>query len=274
LVAAWIDIDGDGWEDLVIADKVFRNDHGKRFEDYTHRCNLNLTKDASVATVADYDRDGKLDLYITYGGNPTADSWLSGKNGNGNFNHLFRNIGNWQFEDVTVKANAGGGNRSVFSAAWLDANNDGWPDIYVMNEFGDGVLLVNQKNGTFAEQRMGDKPTDFGSMGLAAGDLDNDGNIDLFIAAMYSKAGSRVIGNLRPDTYKPDIMHKLRTFVQGNQVHRNLGNLKFEQLGSKLQVNASGWAYGPALVDMNNDGWLDIYSTAGFISVSRDDPDG
>ena len=153
-------------------------------------------------------------------------------------------------------------------------NNDGWPDLYVINEFGDGVLLVNQQNGTFSEHAMADHPTDFGSMGVAAGDLDNDENIDLFVDAMYSKAGKRVIGNMLPNSYPPEIMHKIRNFVQGNQVHRNLGGLKFEQLGEKLQVNASGWAYGPVLFDLNNDGFLDIFSTAGFVSKSRDEPDG
>ncbi len=273
LTFAWMDIDGDGWEDLVLYKRVYRNDHGQRFVDYSDRCDLPFP-DGAAALVADFDRDGKLDLYVTANGTPTVNSWLSGQNAGGIRNYLFRNKGNWQFEDVTLASGTTGGNRSVFTAAWLDANNDGWPDLYVINEFGDGVLLVNRHDGTFAEQRLADRPSDFGSMGLAAGDLDNDGNIDLFVAAMYSKAGSRVIANLKPDAYPPDIMHKIRNFVQGNQLHRNLGGLKFEQLGSALQVNASGWAFGPALVDLNNDGWLDIFSTAGFISQSRDDPDG
>src|SRR5262249_842009 len=150
----------------------------------------------------------------------------------------------------SISGDAKASERSVFSAGWLDANNDGWPDLYVINEFGDGVLLINQKNGTFKAHRMAEGSSDFGSMGLAIGDIDNDEYIDLFVGAMYSKAGKRVIGNLKPDAYPPAIMRKFHLFVQGNQLHRNLGGLKFAQLGAKLQVNASGWAYGPALIDM------------------------
>jgi hypothetical protein len=271
---AWVDLDGDGWEDLICNHTVFRNNDGQGFEPYSDRCNLVLPDDATAVVVADFDRDGQLDLYVTQSGKHEGNSWLSSKTVGGNHNHLFRNLGKWQFQDVTHSSGTAAANRSVFTAAWLDANNDGWPDLYVINELGDGVLLVNQKNGTFAEHRMADHPTDFGSMGLAAGDIDNDGNIDLFVAAMYSKAGRRVIGNLRSDAYPADIMGKFHLFVQGNQLHRNLGGLKFEQLGAQLQINGSGWAYGPGLIDVNNDGWLDIYSTAGFVSQSRDDPDG
>ena len=189
-------------------------------------------------------------------------------------NHLFRNKGNWQFEDVTVYAHASGGHRSTFSVVWLDANNDGWPDVYVPNEFGQGVLLINQRNGTFKEHKIQDGREDYGTMGLTAGDFDNDGNIDLYMGNMYSKAGMRVIGNLKPGSYSPEITARLQSLVAGSQLHRNLGNLKFEQKGKSWQINDCGWAYGMAAVDLDNDGWLDLYATAGFISRDRNKPDG
>ena len=111
-------------------------------------------------------------------------------------------------------------------------------------------------------------------MGVTCGDIDNDGNIDIYCANMYSKAGSRVIGNVAPGTYPEDIMATMRTFVRGSQLHRNKGGLQFEQLGQKLQVAAVGWAYAPAFVDLDNDGWLDLYATAGFVSQDRNQPDG
>src|SRR5262249_19877285 len=156
---------------------------------------------AGNIVVADYDRDGKLDLYVTRTGPPGERSWLDDKSSDPRGNYLFRNKGNWEFEDVTRAAGVSGGRRSSFSAAWLDANNDGWPDLHVINEFGDGVLLVNNRDGTFREQALADRPADYGSMGLAAGDIDNDGNIDIFCANMFSKAGTRVIANLAPDAY-------------------------------------------------------------------------
>jgi hypothetical protein len=272
--AAFVDLDGDGWDDLILGQRVYRNDKGKGFTDVTSRCNLSLPPNASGIAVADFDRDGKLDLYVTRTGAGKADSWLSGKSGKSEGNQLWRNKGNWQFENVTAAAGADGGQRSTFTAIWLDANNDGWPDLYVPNEFGNGVLLVNQHDGTFKEQALAAGPSDFGSMGVTAGDVDNDGHIDLYSANMYSKAGMRVIGNLRPDAYPPDITAKIRTFVSGSQLHRNLGGLKFEQKGKAWQVNDCGWAYGAALIDLDNDGWLDLYATAGFISRDRNKPDG
>src|SRR5207244_3541323 len=104
-------------------------------------------------------------------------SWLDGKCGGKGGNLLFRNKGNWQFEETAAASGADGGDRSTFSAVWLDANNDNWPDLFVINEFGNGVLLVNQQNGSFREQALVDGPGDFGSMGVTCGDVDNDGNI-------------------------------------------------------------------------------------------------
>jgi hypothetical protein len=273
-VAGFIDIDGDGWEDLILGDRVYRNVGGKRFEDYTYRTNLRLPRDAGGIIVADYDRDGRMDLYITRPGKGNAESWLGGKSGYQKGNELWRNKGDWQFENVTDKAHAGGSQRSTFSAVWLDANNDGWPDLYVINEFGNGVLLVNQQDGTFKEHQLTKGPCDFGSMGVACGDIDNDGNIDLYIANMYSKAGTRVIGNLKPGTYSKKVMATMRRFVTGSQLHRNLGGLKFEQLGERLLIHDIGWAYGAALIDLDNDGWLDLFATCGFMSKSRKEQDG
>ncbi len=66
----------------------------------------------------------------------------------------------------------------------------------------------------------------------------------------------------------------MRNFVKGSQLWQNRGNLKFEPMGQKYQIAAVGWAYGPALVDLNNDGWLDLFATAGYVSQSRTEPDG
>jgi hypothetical protein len=233
-----------------------------------------LPADATGIVIADYDRDGRLDLYVTRHGKTKTDSWIEGRRGGADGNHLWRNLGNWRFENVTERSGAGGDRRSCFTAAWLDANNDSWPDLYVPNEFGSGILLLNQRDGTFRECSLGEGPGDFGTMGLAVGDIDNDGNIDIYAANMYSKAGNRVIGNLKSDAYPPEVMGRLRSLVAGSQLHLNRGGLRFEPAGPRFQVAAVGWAYGATLVDLDNDGWLDLYATAGYISKSRDEPDG
>ena len=273
-LAGWLDIDGDGWEDLVLDGRVYRNEAGQRFADYSARCNLRIPADAAGLAVADYDRDGRLDVYVARSGRRRGASWLEGRTSDLRGNYLFRNLGDWQFADVTKAAGALGGHRSTFTAAWLDADDDGSPDLYVPNEFGDAVLLVNNRDGTFRERSMADRPADFGTMGLAVGDLNNDGRIDVYSANMYSKAGTRVIGNLAPGSYPPDVMEKLRRLVAGSQLHLNRGDLKFDQAGTRMQIAAVGWAYGACLADLDNDGWLDVYGTAGFVSRDRNEPDG
>jgi len=202
----------------------------------------------------------------------SKNSWIDGPGGPGN--QLWRNLGNFKFEEVSVKANATAGRRSCFTAAWLDANNDNLPDVYVINEFGGGALLLNNGNGSFREIPPLNDVGDFGSMGLAVADYDNDGNIDVYTCNMYSKAGRRVMENLSPGTYPPEIFAKMKRFVTGSEMYRNTGGLKFERIGKALRVHAVGWAYGAAFFDLDNDGFLDLYGTAGFVSVNKEEPDG
>jgi hypothetical protein len=272
LNAAFADLDGDGWEDLIFGDRILRNHEGREFS-RVWDTNLKLNPSANVV-VADYDKDGKLDLFVTGTSGIRSGSWVDGEGGAKETNRLWRNLGNWRFADVTGTSNASGGSRSTFSAVWLDANEDDWPDLYVINEFGDGVLLVNRRDGAFRDQSINRGERDYGSMGVTAGDFDNDGHIDIYVAQMYSKAGNRVIANLWPGTYSESVMSKLRSLTTGSQMHHNLGGLNFERIGGELRVADIGWSYGPAMADLNNDGWLDMYATCGFMSRSRDDPDG
>jgi hypothetical protein len=274
LAAAWVDLDGDGWEDLILGKYIFKNEEGKHFLNVTPLSNLHLPANTGGIAVADFDGDGMMDLYVFHSGIGKADSWLEGRAGTGTGHMLWRNKGNWRFEDVTDKSGTGGEQRSTFTALWLDANNDGKPDLYVPNEFGDGVLYINQGDGTFKPAVLSKKPCDFGTMGATCGDIDGSGNISIYAGNMYSKAGSRVIGNVRPGTYPDKIMDKMRTFVKGSELHLNRGNVQFEQKGMEWQVNDAGWAYGPALVDLDNDGWLDIHAMCGYISRDRAKPDG
>jgi hypothetical protein len=278
LVAAFADLDGDGWEDLILGRQVFHNvsdgHGGRRFDDATILCNLAIPDAATGIAVADYDRDGNIDLYITCAGKMKASSWVDGT-GAGPGNQLWRNKGKgFLFENVTEASGTGAGHRSSFTAAWLDADNDGWPDLYVINEFGDGVLLMNNHDGTFRETHLGEGPGDFGSMGLACGDIDNDGNIDLYVASMYSKAGSRIMGNVPEGAYPPALMAQMRRFVTGSQLYLNKGGVRFDRKAQDYRVAAVGWSYGAALVDLDNDGFLDLVATCGFISEDHNEPDG
>jgi hypothetical protein len=276
LYALLCDLNSDGWEDLVFANgQVWQNIEGRRFLNVTIYSNLRRFSGSlsTCLSTADFDRDGKMDLYVCRpGGRPN--SWLQDTKDAPERNILLRNLGDWQFEDATARSGADGGARSTFTALWFDANNDLWPDLYVINEFGDGALYVNQTDGTFRPMDTGERTDDFGSMGATCGDIDNDGNIDLYLAGMYSKAGSRVVGNLPVGVYPDDIMRKLRRLISGSEFYQNDGGLKFTALGEAYQLHDVGWAWGPTMADFNNDGWLDIFATAGYMSRDRSKPDG
>lgn len=274
--AALGDFDNDGFVDVLLDYRLFRNAAGRGFDEVTEQAGFRFGM-ATGFTVADYDKDGRVDLYVSRGHGqkqPRAskNSWIDGPGGPGN--QLWRNLGHFKFEEVSGRANAMAGRRSCFTAAWLDANNDTWPDVYAINEFGGGVLLVNNGNGGFRELPLINDAGDFGSMGMAVADYDNDGNIDIYTCNMFSKAGRRVMENLSPGTYPPEIFAKMKRFVTGSEMYRNAGDLKFERIGKSLRAHAVGWAYGAAFLDLDNDGFLDLYGTAGFVSVNKEEPDG
>jgi hypothetical protein len=270
-LAAFADLNNDGTADLVLGTAIYENRSGR----FVRRGYLPGDKDAGGLSVADYDRDGLVDLYVSvsapgphHGGART--SWVDDRSGPGN--KLYRNLGNFRFEDVTESAHAAAGRRSSFTSLWLDADDDGWPDLYAINELGPNVLLHNERNGTFSEHQVGPAFDGF-TMGAAVGDADGDGRIDLYLGNMFSKAGLRIIANVPPDAYASAVMQKMPRFVAGNSLLLNRGGLEFEEPDSSA-VAAVGWAYGPALVDLDGDGLLDIHSTCGFASFSRDEPDG
>jgi FG-GAP-like repeat len=274
--AVWADFDGDGYEDLISESRLFRNRRNGTFEDVTESTNLRLTPSAGYA-VADYDLDGRVDLYVCHTGpympGQTAKDavpWIDGDLGVDNV--LWRNTGEWQFEDVTSPTNSGAEGVTSFAAVWIDATADRRPDLFAINEFGRNCLLLNRGD----EFESPDADESFGgfSMGVSAGDVDNDGDLDIYVANMYSKAGNRIISNVDPDSYADGLYNKLVEATLGSRLYLNDGQGRFVSQPSQSGLSDVGWAYGPAMGDFDSDGRLDIYATAGFRSVERGKPDG
>jgi hypothetical protein len=279
-LATWVDVDNDGYVDLVLGDRLYHNFRGQRFEDITDISGLAFHENPRGCVVADYDLDGRVDLYVLYqrsGGEDAAGAagWV-GDEQSGAENELWRNIGNGRFVNVTESAGAGGGKRQSFAAAWLYANEDHYPDLYVANDFGTNVLLLNQGNGRFEDVSQPSGAADFAtSMGVAAGDLTGDGESEIYVANMFSKMGRRIIAHVSAEDYPPGIFQQIKGSCAGNSLYtRSSSDVAYREISDAFGVNQVGWAYAPALADFDLDGFLDIYATAGFLSFQRGKPDG
>ena len=286
------DLDDDGFEDLVFsveqeaapgqvahAVAVLRNVEGRTFEtipETVHQLGGRFRLAPRGMAVADYDNDGLVDLYLgPVGEDPPAEHrqarWIGDQSSREGV--LLRNLGEFRFADATAAAGVDGDFIDTSSATWLDLEPDGDADLFLGNHMGPNVLWENQGDGTFVRLPQ---PPGFGgfSMGAAAGDLDGDGDPDLYVANMYTSAGGRIIDNLRPEDYPPGAYELIRGFATGNELYENHGDGTISALGTAADVDNGGWAYGPELIDLDGDGHLDLYSPAGYQSVKRGEPDG
>ena len=279
-LVGWIDYDNDGFPDLLMGPRLYHNDEGRRFVDVTESSGLEFELSPFGVVVADYDNDGLLDLYIVNQKGfeprpPGTRPWVGDEHA-GTDNDLWHNEGDGRFKSVTEPANAGGGLHQTFAAASFFFNDDAYPDLYLANDFGANVLLENQGDGTFKDVTEGTGTGDFAtSMGVAAGDLNNDGNPELYVANMFSKMGRRIIAHVGEEDYPEGLYPMIRGSLAGNRLYsRSFGQTGYDESSERLGVNQVGWAFAPAMVDLDGDGWLDLYAATGFNSADRSKPDG
>ena len=222
------DFDGDGLADVILLTfgkphvYYFRNLGSLRFRDATKGSGLEkFSGEGTGVAVADFDRDGHLDVYVT-----------SLRNG---ASRLYRNKGDGTFEDASEKAGVlvKGAARSC---AWSDVDGDGWPDLYVTRPAGPNLLFRNNRDRTFTNiaREAGVEQADRHSLGCAFGDLDGDGRDDLFVANYQS---------------------------QSSALFRNLGGGKFKETTGTGHLARKASSVGCVFADVFNRGRLDLLVT-------------
>jgi Flp pilus assembly protein TadD/peroxiredoxin len=229
------------------------------------------------AAVADYDRDGRLDIYFClYSYYLGLDQYhypapyFDARNGPPNF--LLHNEGNATFLDRTEAAGLHVDNdRFSFACAWGDYNSDGAPDLYVANDFGRNNLYRNNGDGKFTVVSAEAGVEDVGAgMSACWFDFDNDGNQDVYVANMWSPAGMRVSEQKNFHEQEPEAIRALyRRHARGNSLYRNQANGKFQNVSVEAGVDVGRWAWCSDAWDFDHDGYPDLYVANGYISGPR-----
>lgn len=287
------DINGDGWLDIYICKSGPINDaKARKNELYLNNGDLTFTDvgesfgvaDSGFTTHAsffDYDLDGDLDLYVlnhsvdfrTPSGllfsnmnNPSVLNRVSGK--------LYRNEGGTKFTDVSAEA-------GILRYGWglgvntSDINNDGYPDIYVANDFSiPDIMFINNGDGTFTDKiKEYTKHSSYYSMGCDIADINNDAQPDIFVADMTASDHYRS-KTLMP-SMNPDFFEMLTGFFgfhyqyMFNSLQLNNGNNSFSDVAHYSKVNKTDWSWAGLIADFNNDGWNDILVTNGVVQDSK-----
>jgi hypothetical protein len=248
LGAAQADFDNDGhldfflprgaWQPNPIRPSLMRNNGDGTFADVTEKAGLLASLNSDTVAWADFDNDGFVDLFVACERQPCR---------------LYRNKGNGTFEDVSDKAGFASHREVWKGVAWIDYDNDRFPDLFLSSLSGPAVLFRNNHNGTFTEvtRQMGiDGPSD--ALSCWAFDYDNDGFIDIFAPCYKGDVETVVKGMLGapPNPGK-------------NRLYRNLGGKKFQDVSKEAGLDASYAAMGMNFGDFDNDGFLDFYLGTG-----------
>ena len=262
------DIDNDGWVDIyrtsLSGSVMLRNNRNGTFTDVTARSGTGNPGGWGVSSsFVDYDRDGFLDLYVgnylLYSIEGDIDCLaVTGLNDycppnsyRPQADRLYRNRGDGTFEDVTAKALTGADGPAL-GVSTADFDGDGWIDIYVGNDGTANQLWINERDGTFRDAALlsGAAVNGAGnaeaSMGIDAGDFDNDGDEDLFVT---------------------------NWFDQMNILYQNQGNGIFEDRKAASGLGPPSRAktgFGTAWFDYDNDGLLDLFTANGGVAIIED----
>ncbi|MCG8603930.1 FG-GAP-like repeat-containing protein [bacterium] len=235
--ASWGDYDNDGDVDLYLTnkgvDELYENLGDGTFRNITHSAGLDLLiRDSASAVWFDLDNDGYLDLYVSsYGqhGLPASSD-----------NVMYRNNGDGTFTNITAMTGLAESGFTFVSMV-LDANKDGAPDLYCVNDFGDNFFYLNKGDGTFREATREFGLEDDGhGMGVTLGDFDNDGLFDIYLTNIAD-----------------DLEH------EWSPLFRQTGSGYFQDVTLQTGTGITYWAWGCEFFDFDLDGDLDLYVVNG-----------
>ncbi len=288
-----VDINGDGRTDIYVCysgklhgakreNQLFINEGNDaqgipHFSEQAHQYGLADSSYSTQAYFFDYDRDGDLDMLLL-NHNPNslpvldeaATAALLKKEDPNTGVRLYRND-HGHFKDVTAEAGISSSSLSYGLGAGIsDINGDGWPDIYISNDYTvPDFLYINNHNGTFTNQlSSGLGHTSQFSMGNNVADINNDGLPDIFTLDMLPEDNRRQKLLFAPDNYeKFDLTLRTGFYYQymRNMLHLNNGNGSFSEIGQLAGISNTDWGWAPLFADYDNDGWKDLFVTNGYL---------
>jgi tetratricopeptide (TPR) repeat protein/peroxiredoxin len=284
--ALFADIDNDGRQDLIVVRAsgplLFLNDGGGQFRLKPNAFQFANPPEGTFtgAAIADYDRDGWLDIYFClYSYYQGADQYrypcpyFDAENGPPNF--LMRNRRDATFLDVTRESGLHVNNsRFSFCCGWADPDNNQWPDLYVVNDFGRKNLYRNNGDDTFTDIAADAGVEDVGAgMSVSWLDYDNDGKSDLYVADMWTAAGNRVS---QQEPFQKRASEEARALYRkhamGNSIFHNQGAGRFDDRSAHSGTSMGRWSWSSDAWDFDHDGFPDLYIANGMVSgPGRDD---
>jgi hypothetical protein len=288
-----VDINQDGWLDIYVCRSGAEDPQLRRnllyvnngasgsltFTEQSEAYGLNDDGYTTQAYFFDYDKDGDLDCFLLnhsiqkYAGFSTMLAAFRSQKDSRYGSKLLANR-EGAFVDVTDQA---GLIHNVLSfglgANVADLNNDGWPDLYVANDYNENdYLFINQKDGTFKEVvREAMSYTSFYSMGTDAADLNNDGWTDVVTLDMLPESSERIrltAGDDNYEKYQQLVASGFHHQTMRNMLHLNLGKSEgipqFAEIGQLAGISNTDWSWAVLAADFDNDGWKDLYITNGY----------
>lgn len=288
------DVNGDNLLDIYVCsvgnykkfqgrNQLFINQGNLKFEEQSEKYGLDFEGYSTQAAFFDYDLDGDLDMYLLNHSVHTTRSYgmanLRLENDDRAGDRLFKNEtvnGEICFRDVTHEAGIYSSHIGYgLGVSISDINNDGFPDIFVSNDFHENdYLYINNSDGTFTEQFKNIfASTSRSSMGNDVGDFNNDGLPDVIVLDMLpdkEEIRKQSGGEDDYELFQIKLNHGFQHQFVRNTLQLNLGNGIFSEIGRLAGIHSTDWSWSPLFCDVDNDGWKDLFITSGIYRRAND----